>query len=281
MKEGNYLSFLVLGAGFLAADTAVAGGGNERVLVPGEPVHYVALGKAKPVAPYTSWVTAATNIQDAVDAVLSAGALVLVANGVYETGGRVVLGATLNRVTVDKAVTVRSVNGPAMTMIRGDQAMRCVYLTSGATLEGFTLINGVADTGGGVSCESTNAFVYNCTLSGNSATERGGGAAGGTLTKCALSGNSAAYGGGAYGGTLNNCTLTANSASGVGGGAAHATLNNCTVTANSATPGGGGVFDSTLHNCIVYYNTAPHDENYLDSSLSSSCTTPFPAPSKR
>jgi hypothetical protein len=99
---------------------------------------YVSLHSMNPMAPYATWATAATNIQHAVD-VAKTGDTVLVTNGVYATGGRV-LGTNrlANRVVVEKQVTVQSVRGPQLTVIEGakapgggngDGAVRCAYLS--------------------------------------------------------------------------------------------------------------------------------------------------------
>ncbi len=260
-----------------------------RVMV--QPVHYVALSSTNPVAPYGSWATAATNIQDAVD-VASPNALILVSNGVYNIGSRVQEGWTV-RVAATKPLGVQSVNGPAVTAIDGGSAMNCIYLTNGAVLTGFTLTNGsTGGNGGGVWCESASAVVSNCVLTGNSAWD-GGGAYQGTLNNCTLTGNSASYqgggacycifsnctltnnyseweGGGAYQGTLTNCTLTGNSAY-YGGGVNSGALNNCLLTGNSANYYGGGACYSTLNNCTVVSNWVP--ENYqFEGGGAASCT---------
>lgn len=257
--------------------------------------HYVDLNSASPSSPYTTWASAATTIQDAIDAA-DAGDDIVVTNGVYATGGRVVDGTTINRVAVTRPLTLRSVNGPEVTVIQGyqvpgttngDGAVRCVYLGEGAALLGFTLTNGATRgvfvpseserSGGGVWCTTLSAVISNCVLAGNSAAYLGsgayqgtlhncivvgnsgavggGGAWGGTLNNCTLAGNSAYEGGGAEGGTLNNCTLSGNSASTWGGGANAGTLNNCTLTGNSAQNGGGANL-STLYNCILEGNSA-------------------------
>jgi hypothetical protein len=216
--------------------------------------HYVSLGSTNPTPPYTNWVTAATSIQAAVN-VAAANDVVLVTNGVYP-----------GYVSVTNALALLSVNGSQLTVINGGGTNRCAYLTNGASLTGFTLTNGGYTSwqynGGGVECASTNAFLTNCLIVGNVVGyASGGGAYGGTLYNCTLSGNRVlAEGGGAYGATLYNCTLTGNSAAfanSLGGGACSCTLYNCTLSGNSSLDGGGGgACGSTLYNCTLSGNSA-------------------------
>ena len=210
----------------------------------------------------TSWATAKSTIQAAIDVAVSNDSI-LVSNGVYATGGRVVYGAMKNRIAITNAVTVCSVNGPAVTVIRGvgprgDSAVRCAYVGSNAVLSGFALIQGatrlIGDdqrerSGGGAWCE-TSGTLNNCVLSGCSASLHGGGSYYGALNHCTLTGNSASSGGGSCDGALNHCVLSSNSASLYGGGSYYGALNHCTLTGNSASSGGGSCYGK-LNNCAL------------------------------
>ena len=111
---------------------------------------YVDVNNTNATFPYTSWATAATNIQQAVD-IAQTSEVILVTNGIYSSGGRL-FGGSSNRVAIDgKVLTIQSVNGPGVTFIKGFQipgtnngpsAVRCVYLSSGSLLSGFTLTDG-------------------------------------------------------------------------------------------------------------------------------------------
>src|ERR1041385_3682158 len=101
-------------------------------------VFFVDASGTNATPPYTDWSTAATNIQDAIDAA-SEGDMVLVTNGIYASGGKVMAGDLTNRVALDKALTVQSVNGPLVTIIQGAgtvgaSGVRCAWLTNNATL---------------------------------------------------------------------------------------------------------------------------------------------------
>jgi hypothetical protein len=202
---------------FFAATLLLASAGSALT-----EVHYVDIGSTNATPPYTNWATAATNIQDAVDAA-TAGDEVVVTNGVYSTGGRAAGGdSAMTRLVVDKPLSVRSVNGSQFTTIAGGRGIRCAYLTNNASLSGFTLTGGRALFGGGVFC-SSNAVVSDSAITGNSV---------GSVQPGQV------MGGGAYVGTLNNCTLSGNSANVTyafpfqgeaeadGGGAAYCAMNN-------------------------------------------------------
>jgi hypothetical protein len=241
------------------------------VTVVSNPVHYVKEVSAGAAPPFTSWTTAASNIQDAVDAA-SIGGVVLVSNGVYRRGGRAVQGGMTNRVAIAKPLTVRSVNGAEATAIEGqeaagggvgDGAVRCAYVGARAVLSGFTLTNGATlgvwsaaeGSGGGVWSES-DGIVSNCVIVDNEASGSGGGAYGGTLRYCTIVSNRATEGGGVCGATLNASTVTLNRASSSGGGASDCTLSACLVRDNQAAFKGGGADRSVMNACTVSVNTA-------------------------
>lgn len=248
---------------------------------------YVDLNSSNPLPPYTNWFTAATNIQDAVDVAVD-GDLVLVTNGVYQTGGRAVFGTMTNRVAVDKPLMLLSVNGPQFTIIQGyqvsgttngDGAIRGVYLTGNSTLSGFTVLNGATQTngdfyhdlcGGGIWSE-TNALTTNCMILGNVAAYGGGGAYGGNLNASTFVGNSApSEGGGALRSVLIGCNLKTNS-SNIGGGSSQSILSDCTLIGNRAFYSGGAASFGSLTNCNVIMNSADEGSGGVFNSILSHC----------
>ena len=273
-------------------------------------VRCVSLAASAPTVPYTNWPTAATNIQAAIDAA-AVGDIVLVSNGVYNTGGKVMAGDLTNRVAVDKAVIVMSVGGAANTTIEatpgyggtsaqgsanGTGAIRSVWLGEGAILSGFTVRGGgtrvsssaalvAINSGGGVWGASASALATYCDIVQNSAYYQGGGVYGGSFANCTIRENAAgqlsggqysssASGGGACNSILNNCLLKGNRAGGAGGGASGGTLNNCTIIGNSVNSGfGNGAKDSVVRNSILWNNSGGSAlNNYSGTTIFYSCS---------
>jgi hypothetical protein len=240
---------------------------------------------------YPDWEHATNSIQGAIDAISNSPAsTVWVSNGVYDAGGLTNYPKNYmltNRVAIWKVITVRSANNdPTNTIIvgtknngtNGPAAVRCVYLTNGSSLIGFTLTNGATlntglwnndNYGGGALCSGT---LSNCVIAGNSAGIAGGGVFGGTQNNCTVVGNSvpAQYGAGAYGSTLYGSTISANTGN-YGGGTYSCTLSNCVVISNTARFG-AGVNASTLYNCTVAYNLLANQGGGAYNSTLSNCT---------
>lgn len=230
--------------------------------------HYVALESTNPVPPFSTWATAATNIQDAIDETSQAGALVWVSNGVYSTGSRVALGNLANRVVIDKPVLVRSVNGPSVSEIQGARdpdfwsgggaaSVRCAFVGSNAVLSGFTLSQGCS-------------WGFHA---GNSHDINGGGAwcdFGAVIDACIVATNWAwTGGGGVWGGILRNSLVRDNWAYDSGGGSRYGTINQCTMVGNTSGHG-GGVCQCIVDNSIICLN----GNNNSDSSFRYCATAP-------
>lgn len=276
----------------IATNTSGVATSSVRVVV-----HCARADGSAPLPPYSDWSTAASNIQDAVDSAIY-GEFVLVTNGVYNTGGRAVAGALTNRLVVAAPVVVASINGPDSTIIEGQfdpistngpLAVRCVWMADGSMLQGFTIRNGATlngglqdtlQSGGGV-WALTNASLFNCVLSNNSANYWGGGSYQGTIKNSKIVNNRAAFGGGgAYQSVVNNCLIQANFAQ-HGSGVYGSILSNCTVTVNNTASSGAAVESGFVGNSIVYnnFNGFSSFPNWGGSlpTFYFSCTTPLPS----
>jgi hypothetical protein len=275
---------------------------------PAATTRFVDLNCPNPTPPYTNWQTAATNIQDA-SAISLYGDTVLVTNGVYQYGGDSFGGS--NR--VDISATVQSVNGPAVTIIKGYQvpgttngssAVRCVYLREFGKLFGFTVTGGATPNSGGLSMESgggiiteTSCVISNCIITGNASYLNGAGAylgAGTTVFNSILSGNRSSIGGmggGAAGlngptlPTLVNCVVSNNYAQ-YGGGVAFCSVFNSLLVGNTnnsayisrlnncTLTGNYGYADGcALNNSIIYYNITGFYADCYQCNLTNCCTT--------
>ena len=268
------------------------------VSVSASTIYYVDVNGANPTPPYADLSMAAVTIQDAVNAANN-GDLILVNDGWYQDGYQTTKPSPIseysdtNRVTINKLVTVQSLNGPTAAFINGGGTCRCAFVTNGATLSGFTLIYGSAgwvttvtelgrslsktniSNGGGVTGPTpVGGVLSNCVLTADTANGSGGGAYGVTLINCVLTGNQAGIaGGGAFGSALVGCTVTGNQAlspgrsalippgntspvPGAGGGIYTGSAVNCLIAENTATFGGGAWGASRLVNCTIVGNSS-------------------------
>ena len=250
---------------------------------PSAATNYVSLAGSH-VWPFTSWGTAATNIQDAIDAAYD-GNVVLVSNGAYHVRSQVLL---------DRGITLRGAFGRTNTVIDADGSNRCVYVSHAqAAVEGFTIREGSASEGAGVylygggtladclvtACETNGVYCFfggvvtNCSILQNTA-EIGGGVylyRGGSLTESAIESNQAKYyGGGVYierEGRLSHCHVNGNDVvDGVGGYLLEhgggvfceegGTIADSTLEDNEADFGGGVYcyLGGTVTNCLIAEN---------------------------
>jgi len=214
-------------------------------------------------------------IQEGIDAAVD-GDLVLVADGRYiGVGNRLVSFR-------GKAVTVRSMNGPAGCVIDCNGHTAALYFEDGESndtvVDGLRIIDGADPLGGAVYVSDASPTIMNCVLVGNVA-ESGGGAVfclGGPevpeptrIINCVIEGNRAAQSGGGimvFGAdlVLEGSTVLNNISYEIGGGiacvAGEVTIEGCDIRDNMALYKGGGLYCSlgaaTICDCTVTENMA-------------------------
>lgn len=154
-----------------------------------------------------------------------------------------------------KAITVKSEQGPDVTIIDGNGAASVVTFNSGegnaSVLDGFTLQNGFASEGGGISIQSSSPTITNNIITNNTACEGAG--IGLSFASAIIQGNV----------VRNNTKGGCSGGFGGGGlsirGASSAQILDNEISNNSSTEGGGiSLFAAgtpTIRNNIISGNT--------------------------
>ena len=206
---------------------------------------YVNVSNGTPAQPFSSWGTAATNLQAAINAAES-GDEILVAPGTYRTTNYVMIPPS-------KGLTLRGTTGRQAVLHAQQRTAALIVWGTNSVVEGFTVqygrttsygggiqlhvpstvrdclvISNRALGGGGILISSPGTAVENCTIQNNVATNTGGGIlfysdSTGRVVNCEISFNVASNsGGGVYVqhvGAISNCWIADNDAkTGNGGG---------------------------------------------------------------
>ena len=135
---------------------------------------------------------------------------------------------------IGKDIWVQSDSGAEVTILDGGRAGPVVTFAGGesdqAVLNGFSIVNGDAESGGGILCQGSSPIITDCRIAGNSA-----GLGGGVLFSSSRA-------------TIMYSTIADNLADAFSGGGIACTgsadpmIINCDVLRNSAADSGGGVF---------------------------------------
>ncbi len=164
-----------------------------------------------------------------------------------------------------KAITLRSSDGPQVTIINGSGAGSVVQCVNGegpgTVLEGLTITGGNANEGGGMLNIGTSPTVRNCIFENNTATDRGGGMYNSFGSP-----------------SVSDTTFRQNSSGAMGGGmfnidSASPTIDNCLFTENTSNKGGGMRnylhADPIVTNSVFSYNHAGSEGGGMDNRKNS------------
>ena len=232
--------------------------------------NYVNKLSTNPTSPYTSWETAAKDIQTAINAA-NKNNIILVTNGIYYPESKLI---------ITNEIVLKSFNGLGTTIIDGSNSHQCCYLKANNTISGLVITNGYSDgsdAGSGVHL-SNGGIVSNCLITGNINEETGGGIynGGGLVIDCEICNNiSDMQGAGVYaeGGKIERCIVHHNIDTFYSGGGIDAwyssIIMSCLIYSNSTYNGGGVRLEnnSKMYNCTVIDNSASNQGGGIYSDM--------------